>query len=169
MTSRHLVPCAACSRHVRAFEARCPFCNAAIDGTSIERAPALPSERLSRAAIFAFSTTVALAGCQLPAGDAPSPQAPPIAPQPLPAPVPVVVQVSPAQPQMLPIPAPQVAPTNPVVPPPHVGPVAVRYGGPARPNHPSTLVPAYGGPPPRTHEGSMSARYGAPPVDDFER
>ncbi|MEZ4393913.1 MAG: hypothetical protein R3A48_22800 [Polyangiales bacterium] len=56
-----MIPCTACARHVRASEARCPFCDATL---SIEARSALAPDttrRLSRAAAFAFGLSVA--GC----------------------------------------------------------------------------------------------------------
>ncbi len=52
-----LSPCPACARHVRASETACPFCKAALPGTL----PVIPgaSGRLTRAAAFAFTTTLA--------------------------------------------------------------------------------------------------------------
>jgi hypothetical protein len=55
----HLSPCPQCSRHVRADEARCPFCDRAIE--ALDRAPAAPSTRLGRAALMAFGTAVVAA------------------------------------------------------------------------------------------------------------
>jgi hypothetical protein len=55
-----LVPCASCSRHLRAIEATCPFCGAEL------AAPRLAPDtvgRMSRAAAFVFGATVAVAGC----------------------------------------------------------------------------------------------------------
>ena len=51
-----LQPCLECARHVRATESACPFC-----GAAIEAAPSLrmPSERLGRAALFAFGAAMA--------------------------------------------------------------------------------------------------------------
>jgi hypothetical protein len=54
-----LVPCPACARHVRVSEATCPFC-----ATAMPEAPApVPgtNQRLSRAAAYAFTATVAAA------------------------------------------------------------------------------------------------------------
>jgi len=53
----HLVPCPACSRHVRVTEPTCPFCGdgLALAGTP---APSLPKSRLGRAATFAFGATL---------------------------------------------------------------------------------------------------------------
>lgn len=61
-----LTPCPACARHVRISEAECPFCSAALD-LSATPSPALPSRRVSRAAILAFGAALAAgvtgAGC----------------------------------------------------------------------------------------------------------
>lgn len=54
----HLVPCPSCERHVRAHEVSCPFCARELD-FSDSQPPTLPGTRLSRAAIFAFSATLA--------------------------------------------------------------------------------------------------------------
>ena len=54
----HLVPCTACQRHVRASETVCPFCATALDPAHAA-APALPTQRLGRAALFAFGATLA--------------------------------------------------------------------------------------------------------------
>jgi hypothetical protein len=53
----HLVPCPACSRHVRVTEPTCPFCG---DGLALAGTPApeLPKTRLGRAAAFAFGATL---------------------------------------------------------------------------------------------------------------
>ena len=47
----HLVPCPECQRHVRARETSCPFCAAALDPSNAA-VPALPTQRLGRAALF---------------------------------------------------------------------------------------------------------------------
>jgi len=63
----HLVACPACARHVRASEAVCPFCASAVPDAmraSTPRRP--PTERLSRAAMYAFGVgglAVAAACC----------------------------------------------------------------------------------------------------------
>lgn len=54
----HLVPCPGCERHVRAHEASCPFCSVELDFADLQP-PTLPGTRLSRAALFAFSATLA--------------------------------------------------------------------------------------------------------------
>jgi hypothetical protein len=53
----HLLPCPACSRHVRASEQECPFCGEALSLAGIP-APPLPTTRLGRAATFAFGATL---------------------------------------------------------------------------------------------------------------
>ncbi len=57
-----LQPCLACRRHVRATEASCPFCHAAV--TEVAPRP-MPTQRLGRAATFAFgaAVTMSAAGC----------------------------------------------------------------------------------------------------------
>jgi hypothetical protein len=55
-----LLPCSACSRHVRADEATCRFCGAPIDARFL---PPDTTRRLGRAAVFAFGATVAVAAC----------------------------------------------------------------------------------------------------------
>jgi hypothetical protein len=71
----HLRPCSACARHVRAHATACPFCEAvlAID----TRSPALPVERLGRAARMALGGAAAMAlsvaGCEPNASTVPPP------------------------------------------------------------------------------------------------
>jgi hypothetical protein len=48
-----LVPCAGCSRHVRATETSCPFCRAELDVADTEE-PLLPAEPLGRAGRLRF-------------------------------------------------------------------------------------------------------------------
>ena len=52
----HLRPCGACSRHVRADETRCPFCEAELDAAPPPLAT--PAGRLGRAALMAVGVTV---------------------------------------------------------------------------------------------------------------
>lgn len=54
-----LTPCETCNRHVVSSDASCPFCGATVTATMRARKPVLPKKRLSRAAVMAFSTTVA--------------------------------------------------------------------------------------------------------------
>lgn len=57
-----LQPCLACRRHVRVSETTCPFCQTAMP----EAAPRpMPTQRLGRAATFAFgaAVTMSAAGC----------------------------------------------------------------------------------------------------------
>jgi hypothetical protein len=66
--SARLIPCPSCSRHVRAEEASCPFCSAALtglmDAMAAAPAPQPPPAGLSRAGIFLHGTrgAKALAG-----------------------------------------------------------------------------------------------------------
>ena len=53
-----LLPCPSCRRHVRKWEAACPFCTAELQLGNAP-APVLPRGRLSRAATFAFGATLA--------------------------------------------------------------------------------------------------------------
>lgn len=74
--SASLVPCPSCSRHVRVVEPRCPFCAAALPTTLSQKAIPGTSQRLSRAAAFAFTASLAVAGCSsdpAPAQDAGTP------------------------------------------------------------------------------------------------
>lgn len=52
----HLRPCGACSRHVRADESRCPFCEAELEAAPPP--PGSPVGRLGRAALMAVGVTV---------------------------------------------------------------------------------------------------------------
>jgi hypothetical protein len=58
--SQSLAPCPSCSRHVNTNEPSCPFCKSALPALV-----AIPgaSQRLGRAAAFAFSASLAVAGC----------------------------------------------------------------------------------------------------------
>lgn len=53
-----LLPCPSCARHVRRSETSCPFCACTL---SLAHAPPrpMPTERLGRAALMAFTTLVA--------------------------------------------------------------------------------------------------------------
>ena len=55
-----LLPCPRCRRHVRADEARCPFC--AGDLSLATQASATRVPRLPRAAMFLFAASTAVAG-----------------------------------------------------------------------------------------------------------
>jgi hypothetical protein len=64
-----LHPCPDCARHVRAADATCPFCGAALPGThrdALSRPE--PTRRLGRTALFALgaaavATSIGVAGC----------------------------------------------------------------------------------------------------------
>jgi hypothetical protein len=58
-----LVPCPGCSRHVRARDARCPFCDAALPEQTRDLVHPMPTQRLGRAAFMAFGATLGLAAC----------------------------------------------------------------------------------------------------------
>ncbi len=58
-----LVPCPSCQRHVRASEASCPFCASALSDSLASQAVPAATQRLKRAAAFAFTASLALAGC----------------------------------------------------------------------------------------------------------
>lgn len=88
MSNAPLGPCPACLRHVRADAPRCPFCAAVIDAAHLRLTPDLSGGRLTRAAIFAFATSVAAcSSTQTPARDnvAQAPPAPADAPAVTPA------------------------------------------------------------------------------------
>ena len=53
-----LLPCPSCSRHVRRTESGCPFCGGAL-AFAEEPTRAMPTQRLGRAATFAFGAAVA--------------------------------------------------------------------------------------------------------------
>ena len=57
-----LHPCPSCARHVKKSETDCPFCGSAI---SLAGAPgrARPTQRMGRAATFAFGVATSLAAC----------------------------------------------------------------------------------------------------------
>ena len=69
---KSLVPCPSCQRHVRASEHACPFCQAALPAALADGAIPAATQRMKRAAAFAFTATLALAGC----GDSTTPGAP---------------------------------------------------------------------------------------------
>ena len=57
-----LAPCPACSRHIKTTERSCPFCKGAIPASIAESALPGASSRLSRAAAFAFTASLAVTG-----------------------------------------------------------------------------------------------------------
>jgi hypothetical protein len=69
MSHAPFAPCPSCARHVRVDAAACPFCATHLADTTFDPVPDQGGRRLGRAALFAFATTVAAAGC-------PSPQRP---------------------------------------------------------------------------------------------
>ena len=60
MSRTSLLPCPACSRHVRTNETECPFCAVALIGTRGDAPTSLPRppKGASRAARFAFQTAL---------------------------------------------------------------------------------------------------------------
>lgn len=58
-----LVPCPACTRHVRASESQCPFCHGALPTQLKARAVPAANRRLDRFAAFTFAATLAVTGC----------------------------------------------------------------------------------------------------------
>jgi hypothetical protein len=68
MSQSHLAACPCCARHVRVSESTCPFCRSALN-EAFRATPAgqAPRGRLTRAALFALGTgvamTPALPGC----------------------------------------------------------------------------------------------------------
>jgi hypothetical protein len=61
MSQSHLAACPCCARHVRVSESACPFCRSALsDAFRATLARQAPRVRLTRAALFAFGTGVAL-------------------------------------------------------------------------------------------------------------
>lgn len=62
MTATALVACPQCARHVRVAEALCPFCASDLERARNKfRERARPTQRLSRAALYAFGVGVAAA------------------------------------------------------------------------------------------------------------
>lgn len=53
-----LLPCPSCARHVRQTESGCPFCGAALALDEVPARP-MPTQRLGRAATFAFGAAIA--------------------------------------------------------------------------------------------------------------
>ena len=61
MSQSHLSACPSCSRHVRVSESACPFCRSVLsDAFRATPARQAPRARLTRAALFALGTGVAL-------------------------------------------------------------------------------------------------------------
>lgn len=58
-----LVPCPSCGRHVRVSEEACPFCASVLPTDLAARAIPAATSRMKRAAAFAFTATLTLAGC----------------------------------------------------------------------------------------------------------
>lgn len=58
-----LAPCPACQRHIRVSERACPFCGNGVSPSIASKVVPGTTQRLSRAAAFAFTATLTLAGC----------------------------------------------------------------------------------------------------------
>jgi len=63
------VLCASCRRHVRRDDPSCPFCSASVTGEPVPPA----TRRMPRGALFAFASTVAIAGCGSEVAPSPTP------------------------------------------------------------------------------------------------
>lgn len=173
MSIAPLAPCPSCARHVRADSDRCPFCATSFHATTFEVVPEQGSQRLKRAAIFAFATTVASVGCTNPqrpdtGNNIVQPYGAPPDPRPRPQPQPQPEPDAGMQtPQPIPIVPPYGAPPDPTPPPPTDAGTR---------NEPPAVAAIYGAPPPivpdagtpRRQGGGRSPapRYGAPPPPD---
>ena len=158
-----LVPCAACSRHVRVSETACPFCAAPFSAPASR--PADASSRLGRAALFAFQATTVAAALN---ACGPS-SAPPTTVEPPPQTAiaqPYGAPPQPPPPTTVTPPVTEVPPPSTTVPATEVPPEAhseddhgprmhVLYGAAPAPedDHGRTLQAAYGGAPPRGPDG----------------
>ena len=58
-----LVPCPSCRRHVRDSEANCPFCKGALPTSLASKAIPASTQRMGRAAAFAFTASLAMSAC----------------------------------------------------------------------------------------------------------
>ncbi len=152
--------CRGCSRHVRASETRCPFCESGLEALPPSGPLIEVPLRLGRAALAALAAGT-LYACT-------SQQAAPPAPVPLygaPPPQQVTTPISPIQLTPAPPPVeltpelPRPAPPMPVAPP--SSPPARRTRPIAHPGE-GVPVPAYGAAPILQQEMPVSA-YGAPP------
>ena len=56
-------PCPSCARHVKTTEKSCPFCKGALPDAMVSIPGATPGHRLGRAAAFAFTASLTVAGC----------------------------------------------------------------------------------------------------------
>lgn len=147
MSTASLSPCPACQRHVRVDASSCPFCAGDLAGATLPVIPDAGGARLTRAALFAFATSVAACSTSQTPAQSPPPQ------QQQPAPT----------------------PAEPVASPQGPGTVAAIYGAPApplpdagatSPQDAGAASPQDAGNPTRPGSGSMMMRYGAPPVPD---
>ena len=161
----HLRPCTGCARHVRANTTTCPFCDASLMIEDVE--PAVPQERLGRAARMAFNGAAVMAmtvavGCgkdnkeniAMPYGAPPTPT--PMVSESATAP-----QLGDAQASLPVAVSPDAsAPADAASPDASVADAGKKKVTPPAP----TLAPA---PTKRSHE-NMNKPYGAPPADGFD-
>lgn len=64
MSTRRLLPCESCARHVAVTETACPFCAHALAFGEPTPLPHVPGRRLKRAALFALGAgAAAVVGC----------------------------------------------------------------------------------------------------------
>lgn len=150
MASLH--PCASCARHVRASEARCPFCGAVLTS---EASALTVGARLGRAALFAFRTTAvaaAMTGC------GPTAEPPPET---------TIAQPYGAPPE--PFPPTTVAPPETTTPPPTTTTAPPETTTPPPPETTTTTHHHHHDPAPpttTTHEpGGPAQGYGGPPFE----
>lgn len=190
-----LAPCPDCQRHIRVSERACPFCGGAVAPSIASKVVPGTTQRLSRAAAFAFTATLSLAGCSdtTPAptpdaatdtvspGDTSTPDSTPVdvrtdAPTDMGGPAPAY-----GAPVDVPSPGDSSADTGP-----GDGGIAPLYGAPVDAGGQTDVVPVrdnggvvplYGAVPPpdadvddvpsdATRDGSIGVRYGAVPIPD---
>ena len=70
--AQSLVPCPSCARHVLATEQSCPFCRSALPDSLASAVIPGTTQRLSRAAAFAFTASLTITGCGGEAAPTPS-------------------------------------------------------------------------------------------------
>lgn len=168
--SASLVPCPSCSRHVRVGDARCPFCASALPNSLAQRVIPGTTQRLTRAAAFAFTASLAVAGCSSdPAPDSGTPaDVPVVTDAPTPTDRPDVVQPT-DTPAVTDVPGTDAGPLDD-------GSVMPLYGAPVDAAPPPVdasdddvvdsggIAPLYGLPP----ADGGGVRYGAPPPPDAD-
>jgi len=142
-----LVPCPSCRRHIRTGEHACPFCAASIGADLASKAIPGTTQRLSRAAAFAFTATLTMANCGPGTTPAPTPDA-----------------ATDADGGVAPLyGAPVDASPDTTPPPPDASPDVVNDNGGPMPLYGAVPAPDAGDP--DAGDGSIGVRYGAPPRD----